>query len=170
MVVNDHRLVEANAFPARSFAPVPISAIYFVFGEKSCSGSNIAVLASGLRDEAPFIRVDSSSALLRVNVFSLIVGLLIGSLNVALISELTGTCVDPSAGIVLSTFGGPFSEAAAAAEVTVRSFVVVAAVAAACVFCSYEASRRPFQIGSIFFLASGPAPSILEILICCLQL
>ena len=86
----------------------------------------MAVLLSGLRDKVPFIMVDSSSALLIVNVFSLIVGLLIGSLNVALISELTGTCVAPSAGIVLSTFGGSFSTGAAA-----PAFVIVATVAAA---------------------------------------
>src|SRR3712207_290938 len=84
----------------------------------------MAVLPSGLRDKAPFIRVDSSSALLMVNVFSLMVGLLIGSLNVALISEVMGTCVAPSAGIVLSTFGGSFSSAAAAAD---APFVTAAA-------------------------------------------
>src|ERR671922_538280 len=88
----------------------------------------MAVLLSGLRDKAPFIMVNSLSALLIVNVFSLIVGLLIGSLNVALISELTGTCVAPSAGIVLSTFGGPFSTAVAA-----PAFVTAAPAAAAAV-------------------------------------
>src|SRR5215213_2406695 len=132
MVLNDHLLVEANALPVTSFAPVLISAKYLVFGEKSCSGSNIAVLLSGLRDKTPLIRVDSpSSALLIVNVFSLIVGLLIGSLNVAVISELTGTCIASSAGIVLSTFGtfsGSFSSAAAPA-----AFVTVAPAAAAAV-------------------------------------
>jgi hypothetical protein len=44
-----------------------------------------------------------------VNVFGLIVALLVGSLNVALISEVTGTSVAPSAGMVLSTFGGTLS-------------------------------------------------------------
>ena len=130
VVLNDHRLVESNALPVTSFAPVLISAKYFVFGEKSCSGSNIAVLLSGLRDKAPFIRVDSSSALLIVNVFSLIVGLLIGSLNVAVTSELRGTCVAPSTGIVLSTFGGYFSEAAGADDPAFVTAAVVAAVAA----------------------------------------
>src|SRR5215218_7319189 len=133
VVLNDHRLVESNALPVTSFAPVLISAKYFVFGEKSCSGSNITVLLSGLRDKTPFIRVDSpSSALLTMNVFSLIVGLLIGSLNVALTSELTGTWVASSAGIVLSTFGGSFSEGAgAAAPAAFVTAVVVAAAAVA---------------------------------------
>ena len=86
----------------------------------------MAVLPSGLRDKAPFIRVDSLSALLTVNVFSLIVGLLIGSLNVAVISEVMGTCVAPSAGIVLSTCGGSFSSAAAPAAAAAAPFVTAA--------------------------------------------
>src|SRR5215204_2365032 len=91
--------MEYNALPVTSFAPVLISAKYFVFGEKSCSGSNIAVLLSGLRDKTPFIRVDSPS----------------------------------SAGIVLSTFGGSFSEGAGAAAPAafVTAAVVVAAAAVA---------------------------------------
>jgi hypothetical protein len=40
-----------------------------------------------------------TSAFLTVNVFSLIVRLSIGSLNIALTSEVTGTSVAPSAGM-----------------------------------------------------------------------
>jgi hypothetical protein len=59
LVVNDQRLAEANALPARSSAaPVSIVAIYLVFGEKSCAESNIAVLLSGLRDTVPGMGVD----------------------------------------------------------------------------------------------------------------
>jgi hypothetical protein len=97
-------LAETNALPARSSAPISIAATYLVFGEKSWVESNIAVLPSELRDNIPVIMV-VSSAFFTVNVFVLIVGLLIGSLNVALTSEVTGTSVAPSAGIVLITFG-----------------------------------------------------------------
>src|ERR671923_2495873 len=115
----------------------------------------MAVLLSGLRDKAPFIMVNSLSALLIVNVFSLIVGLLIGSLNVALISELTGTCVAPSAGIVLSTFGGSFSTAGAAAP----AFVTVATVAAAAAAFSVADSDALVPKSNAIIVASA-VPSI----------
>jgi hypothetical protein len=127
-VVNDHRFAETNTLPARSSAPISIAATYLVFGEKSWVELNIAVLPSELRDTIPVMGV-VSSAFFTVNVFVLIVGLLIGSLNVALTSEVTGTSVAPSAGRVLSTYGGSFSPlacfvAAAAAEAAAAAFSV----------------------------------------------
>ena len=72
IVLNDHRLAETNALPARSFAPSLISAVYYVFGSRSGSESNIAVLRSGLRDIFPFMELGAPS-FLTINVFSLIV-------------------------------------------------------------------------------------------------
>ena len=132
MVINDHLLPETNALPATSFAPSLISTVYLVFGSRSGSESNIAVLPSGLREMLPFMRLGIPS-FLTVNVFWLIVGRLICSLNVALISKPGGTSVAPSAGMTLSTLGdGAFSSAAFVAAALAFCVVEVAAAAALC--------------------------------------
>ena len=115
-MVNDHRLAETSALPAKSCAPISIVASYFVFGEKSTSESNIAVLPSGLREITPFKGV-VSPCFFTVNDSLSIVGLFIDSLNVAVTSELTGTPVAPSAGKVFNTLGGTFSPSSPVAAV-----------------------------------------------------
>jgi hypothetical protein len=111
VVLNDHRLAETNALPEKSFAPSLISTVYLVFGARSGLESNKAVLPPELRDMLPFMRSGIAS-FLTVNVFWLIVGPLICSVNAALMSEASGPSVAPSAGIVLSSSDdGAFSSA-----------------------------------------------------------
>ena len=103
-VVKDHFLISLKVLPARSVAPVEIVATYLVRVARLAEGPKVAVLWSELCDTAPpsFVVV---SAILKVNVLVEIEESNIGSLNVTLITELTGMLLVPPPGLVLVTVG-----------------------------------------------------------------
>jgi len=101
-VVNDHTLSAAIAFPAKSFTPVVIVIMYDVEYESGEECEKVTVLRSVLNANVPGKLVPA--LFFTVNIVGLD-QLCTGSLNVAVIIEVTSIPAAPFAGLELTTVG-----------------------------------------------------------------
>ena len=106
-VANDHVLPAVIALPALSFTPVVMVTVYEVENPSDEEGLKVTVFASVLNANVPAILVPAP--LFTVNIVGLD-QLCTGSLNVAVIEEVTATPVAPLSGLVIMTDGGVVSE------------------------------------------------------------
>jgi hypothetical protein len=85
-----------KGFPAGSFTPLPIAAVYTVVGRRLAAGVKVAVVPAKVT--VPVIAAPPAGVTVKFTVL-IDVGF-IGTLNVALMVVLSGTAVAPFAGLV----------------------------------------------------------------------